>query len=159
MSGRTRAFLAIGAVVALWHIYPVAQVAANSTTPGAQWLSWNTKERDTYVSGFVDGYKTGTTQICASADEFFGVKNQSLGDQNSESASAACFAHRGDYSRQYSGAASVDFSAYAIVVTDFYTRHPDYRMIPFSRLMLSLRDGASTNAAQLYSRAQQGELR
>ena len=162
MFGRTRAFLAVGAVIALWHIHPMAQVPAAETIPGVEWLSWSTNEKQTYVSGFIDGYKSGTTQICAAADQNFTVKSPrtSSNEQVREgSPSAVCFANRGDYSRQYSTSAWLDFTAYVRAVTAFYSKHPEYRSIPLARLMLALRDGGSNNDAQLYRKALEGELR
>lgn len=162
MFGRTRAFLAVGAVIALWHIHPMAQVPAAQTIPGAEWLSWSTNEKQAYVSGFIDGYESGTTQICASADQYFSVKTAraSASEPLPEgSPSAVCFQNRGDYSRQYSTSAWLDFSAYVNAVTEFYSKHPEYRSIPFARLMLALRDGRSSSDAQLYRKALEGELR
>lgn len=162
MFGRTRAFLAVGSVIALWHLHPMAQVPATEMIPGAEWLSWSTNEKQSYVSGFIDGYKSGTTQICAAADQYFSVKTPrgSSSEQVREgSSSAVCFANRGDYSRQYSTSAWLDFSAYVTAVTEFYSKHPEYRSIPFARLMLALRDGRSNSDAQLYRNALEGELR
>jgi hypothetical protein len=85
----------------------------------------------------------------------------SSGDQaqTSSSASAACFATRGDYSRQYSGQAGVDFSVYVNIITEFYTQHPDDRAVSFCKLLLSLRDGASNSEGQLYQKVVRGDLR
>jgi hypothetical protein len=75
------------------------------------------------------------------------------------SAAAACFASGGDYSKQYSGRAWVDFGAYVNIITEFYTKHPDYRAVSFRKLLLSLRDGACNSEGQLYQKALQGDLR
>ncbi len=51
-----------------------------------------------------------------------------------------------------------DFSAYADVITDFYTKHPEYKGIPFVDLMKSLGDHNYKTADQLYQMALNGEL-
>ena len=52
-----------------------------------------------------------------------------------------------------------DFSAYADVITEFYTKHPEYQGIPFVDLMKSLSDRTYKTADQLYQMALKGELR
>jgi len=159
MSGRWAVFLLVGLVIALSYLNPAAQVQAD---PGAQWLSWTASEKNAYVGGFIDGYLTGTTEICKAADHFLKAGDMSSRgeppDTNS-SASAACFASGGDYSKQYSGKAGVDFSVYVNILTEFYTQHPDYRSVSFRKLMLSLRDGACNSEGQLYQEALRGDLR
>jgi hypothetical protein len=159
MSGRRSVFLLVGLLIALSSRRPAAQVQAS---PGAQWLSWTASDKNAYVHGFIDGYLNGTTEICKVADDFSkGGNTTSSADlpQTNLSASAACYARRGDFSRQYSGPAGVDFSLYGNIITEFYTKHPQYRAISFPKLMLSLRDGASNSADQLYRKALQGDLR
>jgi hypothetical protein len=159
MSGRRAGFLLLGLVIALSYPNPATQV---QTDPGAQWLSWSTSEKNAYVAGFIDGYRTGTTEICKAADQFLKAGSISSGGgqpETNSSASAACFASGGDYSKQYSGKAGVDFSVYANMITEFYTKHPDYRAISFRKLLLSLRDGASNSEDQLYQKALHGDLR
>jgi hypothetical protein len=159
MSGRRAVFLLLGLVIALSNLNPAAQV---QTDPGAQWLSWSASEKNTYVAGFIDGYLTGTTEICTAADHFGkGGKISSSGDplETNSSASAACFASGGDYSKQYSGKAGVDFGPYVNIITEFYTEHPDYRAVSFRKLLFSLRDGASNGEGELYQEASRGDLR
>jgi hypothetical protein len=51
-----------------------------------------------------------------------------------------------------------DFTPYTNVITDFYTKHPDYARVPFPTLLLFLGDGICDNADQLYQKALKGEL-
>jgi hypothetical protein len=125
-------------------------------------FSWSASEKNTYVAGFIDGYLIGTTEICKAADRF--VKGGDIGSsgdrlETNSSASAACFTSGGDYSKQYSGRAWVDFGAYVNVITEFYIRHPDSRAVSFRRLLLSLRDGACNSEGQLYQKGLRGDLR
>jgi hypothetical protein len=159
MSGRRAVFLLLGLVIAWSYPNPAAQV---QTDPGAQWLSWSAGEKNSYVAGFIDGYLAGTTEVCKAADGFEKEGNiSSRGDRlaTNSSASAACFASGGDYSKQYSAKAEVDFGAYANIITEFYTKHPDYRAVSFRQLLLSLRDGACNSEGQLYQKALRGDLR
>ena len=158
MSGRRAGSLLVGLVIALSYLKPVAQRQAS---PGGQWLSWTASEKNAYVGGFIDGYLTGTTEICQAAGHFLKGENICSSDDRWEtpsSASAACFASGGDYSKQYSGKAGVDFSVYANIITEFYTQHPDYRVVSFRKLMLSLRDGGCNSEGQLHQKALQGDL-
>ncbi len=45
-----------------------------------------------------------------------------------------------------------DFSAYTAVITEFYTKHPEYRDTPFSLLMESLTGTKSLTADDIYKR-------
>jgi len=159
MSGRRAVFLLLGLVIALSYLAPAAQV---ETDPGAQWLSWSAGEKSTHVAAFIDGYLAGTTEVCQAADHFVkGGNISSRGDplETNSSASAACCTRGGDYSRQDSGKAWVDFSACVNIITEFYTQHPDDRAVSFRKLPLSLRDGACSSEGQLYQEVLRGELR
>lgn len=149
MSGSRAEFLLVGLVIALSYLKPAAQLPAN---PGGQWRSWTASEKNGYVGGFIDGYLTGTTETCQATGHFLKGGNICSSDDRWEtplSASAACFASGGNYCKQYSGKAGVEFSVYANIITEFYTKHPDYRAVSFRKLMLSLRDGACNSEGQL----------
>jgi hypothetical protein len=159
MSGRRAGFLLVGLVIAVANLESATPLPAN---PGAQWLSWTATEKNAYVGGFIDGYLSGTTEICQAAGQFLkGGNIRSSGDraETPSSASAACFATGGNYSKQYSGKAGVDFSVYANIITEFYTKHPDYRAVSFRKLILSLRDGVCNSEGQLYQKALRGDVR
>jgi hypothetical protein len=162
MLTKVSVLLAVGMFVSGAYANHAAQATSEQVSPGAQWLAWSAKERGTYVNGFIEGYQTGTMELCKSADQFFKAGDPSTSSRpaaSEVSASAACYAGRGDYSKQYASSAWMDFSVYVNIISEFYTKHPEYRDTPFSRLMLSLRDGASNNEGQLYQKATRGELR
>jgi len=52
----------------------------------------------------------------------------------------------------------VDFSVSVNIVTEFHTRHPDYRAVSFRQLLLSLRDGAGNSEGQVDQKALRGDL-
>ena len=138
MSGGRAVFQRVGLVIALSYLKPAATLHAS---PGGQRLSWTAGEKNAYVDGFIDGYLTSTTEICQAAGHFLrGGNTGSSGDRpetSTSAASAACFASGGNYSKQYSGKAGVDFSIYANIITEFYTKHAGYRAVSFRKLMLS----------------------
>ena len=64
---------------------------------------------------------------------------------------ARCQAHLPEYSK--------DPGEYANVLTDFYTRYPEYNNVPFFYLMWFLGDDQHKTADQLFQMALKGELR
>jgi hypothetical protein len=140
-----------------------AQVLPDQLDRGGEWLSWTPRERATYVDGFITGYLQGSHRACDIADDLFEVgKPHRLGDQHhtGDMPSARCLARIDNYSKAtYTEASGPDFSAYTQVITEFYTKHPDYRGIPFVDLMKSLSDRKYKTADQLYDMALKGELR
>jgi|SRR6267154_1843859 len=159
----TKYLLSFGAVVILTMICAAAQVHPEQLDRGGEWLSWSPGQRVTYVDGFITGYLQGSLSACEAADGLFEVgKPHSLGDEHhpSEMPSARCLARMEEYSKaRYTEASGPDFSAYADVITDFYTKHPEYRGIPFVNLVKSLSDRSYKSADQLYQMAVKGELR
>lgn len=160
----SREFLAaIGALVILEIVCVAAQVRPEQVDRGGEWLSWSAAERATYVNGFITGYLQGSNRACDVAQELFGTdKAYRLGDEHhpSEMPSARCLARVEQYSKaRYREASGPDFSAYADVITEFYTKHPEYQGIPFVNLMKWLSDRNYKTADQLYQMALKGELR
>lgn len=159
----TKYLAGIGALVVLVIICVSAQVRPDQFGRGGEWLSWSPAERKTYIDGFVSGYFQGSHQACDVAQELFGTdKAYRLGDEHhpSEMPSARCLARMEEYSKaRYTEASGPDFSAYADVITEFYTKHPEYQGIPFVNLMKSLSDRNYKTADQLYQMALKGELR
>jgi len=152
--------LIIGAFLAIGLVMTASQIRPNKMGSGEYWLALSPSERTTYVAGFIDGYLSGTHQLCEKADGLFRVRDPHRVDPNVApgfEASVLCMANRNDYSREYSNA-GFDFSRYVDVISDFYTKHSDYRAVPISELMLSLADGKCENADQLYQRALRGEM-
>jgi hypothetical protein len=152
--------LLIAAFTVLMFVGASAQVRPGQAGPGGQWLSWSPKDRTTRVTGFLDGYLIGTHHLCEAADDLFKVRDPHLIPPHPDShaeASILCLASRNDDSKEYSSA-GVDFAPYADIVTEFYTKHPDYGAVPFADLMLFLGDGKCDNADQLYQKALNREL-
>lgn len=160
MSKMTRHLLTVTAIVVLPFVSTEAQVPADQIGRGGQWLSWSQKERITYVFGFIDGYYIGTSNLCEGADLLFKVRDPHRVPPHPDSqaqASILCFDSMGSYSKGLSGA-GLDLSPYADIVTEFYTKHPEYSAVPFPELMLYLGDGKCDNADLLYQKALKGEL-
>ena len=154
----------IGAVSSLVIILSIicmtAQVRTDRLDRGGEWLSWSPEKRTTYVDGFITGYQLGSHNACVAAEQLFGKpgKMYRLGDEHhpSEMPSARCLARMETYSKvKFTVSGDLDFSAYTDVITEFYTKHPEYRGIPFANLMDSL--GRYKTADELYQTALKGE--
>jgi len=160
MPRTTRQFLIASVFLLVSLINMRAQIRPDQMDQGGQWLSWSQEKKVNYIAGFVDGYLSGTYHLCDAADRMFKVKDprrvSSQAMPGSE-ASVLCLATRNNYSKEYSNT-GIDFSPYANVITEFYTKHPDYTAVRFPDLLLSLGDGKCDTADQLYQRAVKGEL-
>jgi hypothetical protein len=155
--------LGIGIAILLLIMSPGAQVRPEQLNRGGEWLSWNPGQRATYVDGFITGYLQGSHSACEVAQELFGKpgKMYRLGDEHhpSEMPSARCLARMEEYSKaRYTESSGMDGSAYTDVITEFYTKHPEYYGITFVDLMKSLSDRNYKTADQLYQMALKGDL-
>jgi hypothetical protein len=153
----------IGILIVLTIIAVAAQVRPEQVNRGAEWLAWSPGERSTYVYGFISGYQEGTREACDTAERLFGdLKTYNLGDEHhpSDMPSARCLALVEEYSNfKYTEALGLDFTSYTNVITEFYTKHPEYQGIPFGNLLELLSDRNPKTADQLYQMALKGELR
>jgi len=161
---RTTTILLIAAVLVPMIADVAAQVHPDQLDRGGEWLSWSPRERATFVGGFISGYLRGSHGACDVAEQIFGKpgKMYRLGDEHhpSEMPSARCLARMEEFSKyKYSEGAGPDFSAYTDVITEFYTKHPDYLAVPFVELMMSLSDRSNKTADDLYQMALKGDLR
>lgn len=157
-----RKYLAgIGAFAVLVILCVAAQPRPDQPERSAEWLSWSPAQRNVYVYGLITGYRMASLKACNAADELFEVgKPHSLGDEHhpSEMPSARCLTSVAKYSKcKYTGT-ETDCSAYTNVITEFYTKHPEYQGVPFPYIMDFLSDGKYSTADQLYEVAQKGEL-
>lgn len=155
-----KCFHGIGAASVLLIICMAAQVHKDRLDRGGEWLSWSPEKRTTYVDGFITGYQAGSHDACEVAEQLFGTpgKMYRLGDEHhsSEMPSARCLARTGTYSKvKFTDSGDLDFSAYTDVITEFYTKHPEYRGIPFASLLNSL--GKYKTSDELYQMALKGE--
>jgi hypothetical protein len=150
-----RTLLVAGASAVFLLVVNAGSIPPTQPDRGQEWLSWSPAERNVYIDGFVTGYQGGTHRGCEVADELFEVgKPHRLGNQPS----ARCFARLETYSK-YSYKDSADFTAYTTVITEFYTKHPEYRGVPFFYLLSFLSDRQFKTADELYQMALKGELR
>lgn len=153
----------IGALAILVIVCVAAQIRPEQVDRGGEWLSWSPAGRAAYVNGFITGYLQGSNRACDVAQELCADrKTYRLGDERhpSEMPSARCLARMEKYSKaKYTEALGPDFSAYVDVITEFYTKHPEYQGIPFMNLMKSLSDRNYKTTDQLYQMALKGELR
>ncbi len=140
-----------------------AQVRQDQVERGGEWLSWTPAERNTFVYGFIDGYMGGTLDACYIADDLFEVgKPHRLGDERhpTEVPSGRCLDHVDrDYSRINFTKSRTDASPYVDVITEFYTKHPEYGGVDFVHLLRLLNDKNHKTADQLYGMAIKGKLR
>ncbi len=161
MSKKTMA--GIGVLILLVIISVSAAARPGQIDRGGEWLSWSPQQRATYVDGFISGYLQGSHRACDDADELFEVgKMHRLGHGQypGEMPSARCLARVETYSKtRYTETSGPDFSAYSGVITEFYTRYPQYGGIPFVNLMKALSDRNHRTSSQLYQMALQGQLR
>jgi hypothetical protein len=147
MAAMSKCFVGAGALAILLIVCDAAQVRLEQVDRGGEWLSWSPKERSTYVDGFITGYLQGTNRAC---DEH----------HPSDMPAARCLAGVEKYSKtRHTEASGPDFSAYTEVITEFYTQHPEYRGIPFVRLLQLLNDSNNKTADELYQMALKGEMR
>ena len=160
-----RCLAGIGSFVVLVVVICVAtQVRPNQLDKGGEWLAWSQGERATFVNGFMAGYRQGAHGACDAAQELFGEpgKMYRLGDEHhpSEMPSARCLARMEEYSKaKYTEASGLDVTAYTDVITEFYTKHPEYQGVAFVSLMKLLSDRNYKTADQLYEMALKGEIR
>lgn len=123
---------------------------------GKEWLAWTPAERNVYIHGFIEGYWRGTDAACMLTDELFEVgKPHRLG----QTPSGRCEARIEEYTKIKTSDSGPDFSAYTTVITEFYTKHPEYQNIPKVYLLSFLTNRNYKTADQLYEMAVKGEMR
>jgi len=130
--------------------------------PGAQWLSWTSKERVNFVFGYAQGLGEGTYLACRSADDLFEKDvPHVIGHDNVPSTypSARCRASAERYLRvEFGGTTVPDLSPYSDVITSFYERHPEYRDIQYINLITYLLSGNAKTIDDLDLLAKGGKL-
>lgn len=130
---------------------------------GAEWLSWSKTERENFVFGYVDGYEAGVGRACSATDDLFDKDKPRIpGYDNVPSTfpSARCRAFMARYTAFKSDVSpGPDVGQYVDVITEFYTKRPEYRNIPFEYLMDVLAGNKAKTADDLYSMAKSGTLK
>jgi len=123
--------------------------------PGLQWLSWTSGERENFVYGYIHGYAHGMGEACLAADKLFEKdKPHVIGHDNVPSSfpSARCLRSVAQYPLiKINPTTGPDFSPYTTVITEFYTKHPEYRDTPFTLLMEYLANPKNLTSDDLYS--------
>lgn len=131
---------------------------------GAKWMAWDDAQRDAYVRAYVDGYRTGAHDACENSDKVLEIRKGAAIPEHGKDEivvpSGVCSVNAGDYSGCKPGAPEGQVcNAYTQVFTAFYTKHPEYRSIPFEYLMQYLTDKEHKSADDLYSMAKAGMMR
>ena len=138
---------------------------AHSIHPGSgeEWLAWSASERQIFVLGYTYGNGFGTARICRDADLLFETNeqhHQGYAGHPSDFPSARCLAARPAFSRARSSPNDpIGLSAYTGVITEFYTKHPEYRRVPYFHLMMLLNDKDYKTADQLFEMAKRDDFR
>lgn len=130
--------------------------------PGTQWLSWSSTERSNFVYGYTQGYEEGMYRACKAVEDLSKKDELSHVGQGSSPHTfpyARCRAGVDEYSGfKIDVTTGPDFHTYTDTITEFYTKHPEYRNIPFLYLMQFLTDKERKSADDLYSMAKSGKL-
>jgi hypothetical protein len=162
MAVSTKYLLGIGVIVFLLTSCKAEKARPVQIARGAEWLSWTPSEKNRYVYGFLDGFLLARMRACNAADELFEVgQPHRLGDEQhpTDIPSGRCLASVDTYSRFNYTNSTVDFSAYAKPITEFYNKHPEYQGVPFPFLMEYLSDQKCSTADELFQMALKGKLR
>ena len=162
MATSTKYLAGIAVVVLLLISCKANEIRPELLEKGDEWLSWNTGERNRYVFGYVDGYLTARHTACVAADTLFEVgQPHRMGDEQhpTEFPSGRCLASVDEYSRFKYVGSTIDLSAYVNPITEFYTKHPEYKGILIPSLMEFLSDKKYSSADDLFQMALQGKLR
>ena len=155
MSRMVRIFFVIGAFMVPLFFNGAAPASREKVDAGTEWLAWSSTERELYVRGFIEGYWNGSLAACKLADDLFEVGIQ---HRVGEGPRARCENHLEHYTKIKTSDSGFNFSAYTSVITDFYTKHPEYHNIPESYLLSLLNDRNYKTADQLYQMALKGEI-
>jgi len=157
MISRARFVLALCLATSAATFLLAGQIRPVDRYSGEEWLSWNGSERDIYVRGYIDGNGWGTSSVCRTADDLFETNQvRHPGDEThpSDFPSARCLAKRPTYSKAgHDPRDLTGLSAYTGVITEFYSKHPEYRRVPFDYLMMWLNDKDFKTADQLLEMA------
>ena len=158
MATSTKYLAGIAGAVLLLISCKANKVRPELSEKGDEWLSWNITERNRYVFGYLDGYLTARHTACVAADALFEVgQPHRMGDEQhpTEFPSGRCLASVDEYSRfKYIGS-TIDLSAYVNPITEFYTKHPEYKGILVPSLMEFLSDKKYSSADELFQMALQ----
>jgi hypothetical protein len=84
MLPKVRWLLARGVGVLLVLVLAADVASRPDHLEGDQWIAWTPRERDIYVSGFIEGYWGASHDACRLADDLFELgKPHRLGEESS----------------------------------------------------------------------------
>lgn len=156
MSRMMKTLSVIGVCVALALVMGAGSATAERLNEGKEWLAWTPVERNVYLRGFIEGYWRGSQSTCALADNLFEVgKPHRLGQEPS----GRCEARLEEYTKIKTTDSGLDFSAYTTIITEFYTKYPEYQNIAKAHILYFLSDRNFKTVDQLYQMALKGEIR
>jgi len=157
MASKFKLILVLSLLAGATALPGASQVRSVHFGSGEQWLSWSASEREIFVFAYIDGHYAGTSSACRDADDLFETNephHPGYAGHPSDFPSERCLAKRQIYSKARSSPSGpIGLSIYTGVITEFYTRHPEYRRVPFNFLMMYLSDRDFKTADQLYEMA------
>jgi hypothetical protein len=151
MTRKLAAFLTVGTLALVLIVLTHAAPQSTPRRPSSddKWLSWSAETRATFVAAYLDGYQSGTFNGCNAAGELFEV--------------GKTFSNLDDLPVRRCNRKAKHFSKetndYISVLTDFYTRHPQFRNIPHFYLLENLIDGQYKTGDEIYQAALKGQIR
>ena len=117
---------------------------------GKQWLAWQNSDREDFVVAYLSGHFFGVKEACDVHDD--------LAPTDELKHAVYCRAKAPRYSYKSDSNGNPDLSKYTNVLTTFYTDHPEYQIVPCSRLMEFLTDDQHKTADDLYKMAKAGNF-
>jgi hypothetical protein len=145
------------------HMHYVGANSAGHKSFGEQWLSWSAAEQYNFVVAYTQGYETGMFNACRAVNDL--SKDDDLKDAEHDAMVHTfpyerCRSAVGEYTKvKFDPTREPDVSAYTNTITEFYSKHTEYRNIPYLYLMELLNDKEHKTAEQIYSMARAGEIR
>jgi hypothetical protein len=131
--------------------------------PGQLWLSWTASDRDNFVLTYVQGYETGVAETCLAVQhitEEDSANSVQSGGRPHVLLHERCSASVDSYSRyNIDPSTNGDFHTYTDAITSFYSKHEEFRNVPFIYLMQFMSDQQHKSPDELYAMAKEGRIR
>jgi hypothetical protein len=121
----------------------------HSPPTGGRWLSWNVETRGDFVDSYLEGDLDAKIDACHAAYVLF-VPRGTPDGTGENSLEGKCFRAVKSYTQ------TVD--EYVSVITDFYTKYPQYRNFSALDLLRAISDGHYTTADGLNQMVLKGQL-
>ena len=137
--------LTIGIVLYGIAVSGQARGKANPQTEGALWLSWNTKAREAFVTGYLRGFQRGKQVACAFYGENVMPKSPGPSIHIKGLPERTCMKSLPDLTEPY-------FKAYVDKINEYYKKYPDDREAGLSTLMENLATPPGLTVDQIHSK-------